>query len=255
MKTFIQNAPHSPKKSNSFLCTIFLPFALLFTQAGLSQTPSISSDLNDFLKKVDLVRNPSDDFQMTIAVESEENNSLFEVFLKGKEKTMIVTKAPARDHGRNMLMLDRDFYAYIPNLKRAMRLSLAQKLSGQVSNGDIARTRWHGDYDIAEESREGDVLQLMLTANKKNLTYNKIRLWAKLSNAHPVRAEFLSVDGKTLLKKAFYEDFKQIAGSLRPTKIRIEDKQKKVSTIVIQKMATATLKDSFFTEQSMESLQ
>src|ERR1700692_2385353 len=93
----------------------------------------------DWVKKADDIRNPSESYEMKMKVVSPENTSIYQVYLKGQDKTLIVTKEPVRDKGRNMLMLDRDFYAYIPNLKRSMRLSLAQKLSGQVANGDISR--------------------------------------------------------------------------------------------------------------------
>ena len=56
------------------------------------------------LKMADEVRNPSETFKMKIAVKTSSTDQTFEVFLKGKEKTLIVVKSPAKDRGRNMLM-------------------------------------------------------------------------------------------------------------------------------------------------------
>ncbi|AHI06819.1 hypothetical protein BDW_11595 [Bdellovibrio bacteriovorus W] len=209
---------------------------------------------NELLKKADAIRNPSESYEMKIKVEGGESSSVFQVFLKGQEKTLIVTKEPARDRGRNMLMLDRDFNAYVPNLKRSMRLSLAQKLSGQVANGDISRTRWYGDYEAKKEAEKGDEIQLFLEGNKKNLTYAAIRLWLKKSNSRPVRAEYLALNGKTVLKKAYFEDYKKIAGAERPSTIRIEDTGKQTSYIRILEMTPKNFSDSFFTVRNMESL-
>ncbi|MES2962354.1 MAG: outer membrane lipoprotein-sorting protein [Bdellovibrionota bacterium] len=204
------------------------------------------------LEKADDIRNPSKAYTMRIVVKSDESEQEFEVMLKGTDKTMIVTKAPARDLGRNMLMLDRDFYAYIPNLKRSMRLSLAQKMSGQVANGDIARTRWAGDYTVKVEKSDGKETQLLLDGNKKNLTYQKIRLWVETSSAKPLRAEYLSLDGKTLLKKAVFEDYKALAGAQRPGRLRITDTGGKESTITIRNMVARDLGDAIFSTTNLE---
>lgn len=236
------------------------------------------------LQKADKIRNPGDSFKMRLEVKAEDKSTEFEVFLKGTDKTLIVTKSPAVDRGRNMLMLDRDFYAFIPNLKRSMRLSLAQKMTGQVANGDIARTRWSGDYDaqieaspdnkgnnnnkdkdnnngknsktaaatsIAKAATRSET-QLLLDANKQNLTYQKIRLWLETASARPLRAEFLSVDGKTTLKRAYFEDYRVIAGQMRPGRMRIEDTGGKQSTITIKDMESSEIPDSTFTTTNLE---
>ncbi|KHD89237.1 MAG: hypothetical protein OM95_05345 [Bdellovibrio sp. ArHS] len=217
-------------------------------QASAQENPA------EWVKKADNIRNPAESYEMKIRVETPENNSVFQVFLQGQDKTLIVTKEPARDKGRNMLMLDRDFHAYVPNLKRSMRLSLAQKLSGQVSNGDISRTRWYGDYDVTKEADNGKEVQLLLKGNKDNLTYAWIRLWLKKGSFEPLRAEYLGLNGKTVLKKAFFEDYKNMAGAVRPTTLKIEDTNKQVSYVRILDMGKKTFGESFFTVRNMESM-
>jgi outer membrane lipoprotein-sorting protein len=207
------------------------------------------------LRKADAIRNPGETYKMAIRVKSPDQEQKLEVFLKGPLKTLIVTKAPAKDIGRNMLMLDRDFYAYVPNLKRSLRLSLAQKLNGQVANGDISRTRWAGDYraEAGPVTPDGKVSELVLTGLKDNLTYQRIRLWLETSTARPLRAHYLSTDGRTLLKEAFFEGYRLLAGRERPTHIRIKDTTGAASEINIESMEVTDLPDSFFTDRSMES--
>lgn len=227
---------------------------IIFFGLILSATALQAASPEQMVRAADAIRNPSDSYEMDIKVETSEGKSVFAVSLKGQDKTMIVTKEPARDKGRNMLMLDRDFYAYIPNLKRSMRLSLAQKLSGQVANGDISRTRWAGDYSVAKEAENANEVQLLLKGKKENLTYASIRLWLKKSNSQPLRADYLGLDGKTILKRASFEDYKNIAGAVRPTTIKIEDLNKQVSYIHIEKMNKKSFDDSFFTTRNMESM-
>ena len=212
-----------------------------------------SKSADQWLKKADEIRNPSQSYSMRIVVKSDDDESEFHVFLKGQDKTMIVTKAPARDRGRNMLMLDREFHAYVPNLKRSMRLSLAQKLSGQGANGDISRTRWHGDYTPTIEKEDAKLLQMFLKANKDNLTYAAIRLWIEKSSNRPLKTEYLASNGKTILKRAYFENYKQLAGALRPSVIRIVDPAETSSKIQILEMKNDSFEDTFFTVRSMES--
>ena len=227
----------------------FATLAVLFVQSSFAlDNPA------EMVKKADNIRNPSSSYEMKIKVESPDNTSVFQVYLKGQDKTLVVTKEPARDKGRNMLMLDRDFQAYVPNLKRSMRLSLAQKLSGQVSNGDISRTRWYGDYDVSKESETAKEVQLFLKGKKDNLTYAAIRLWLKKGNYQPERAEYLGLNGKTILKKAKFEGYKNMAGAIRPTTLKIEDTNGQTSTIQILEMNSKEMDESFFTTRNMETM-
>ncbi|MBX3040951.1 MAG: outer membrane lipoprotein-sorting protein [Bdellovibrionaceae bacterium] len=207
-----------------------------------------------WVKAADKIRNPAESFEMKIRVQSDDSDSVFQVFLKGQDKTLIVAKEPARDRGRNMLMLDRDFHAYVPNLKRAMKLSLSQKLQGQVANGDISRTRWAGDYEPKLEKETPDERQLILKGIKPNLTYAWVRLWLAKKDSRPLRAEFLGLNGKTVLKKAFFEDYKTLAGALRPATLKISDTAGATSYVRIETMTVKDLSDSFFTVRNMETL-
>lgn len=213
-----------------------------------------SSDPEQWVKAADAIRNPSDSFEMKIEVETSDRKQVFEVYLKGQDKTLIVAREPAKDRGRNMLMLDRDFHAYVPNLKRSMKLSLAQKLSGQVSNGDISRTRWYGDYEVKLEKSEGKEHQLLLKAKKQNLTYAWIRLWLEKDTHRPLRADYLGLNGKTILKKCSFEDYKSISGAVRPTTLRLEETGGGTSFIRIREMKSRSYADSFFTVRNMEAM-
>lgn len=227
---------------------------LLSTLVFFSTLAARAENPDQWVKTADGIRNPGDSYQMKIDVEGDDKKSTFEVFLKGQDKTLIVTRQPARDQGRNMLMLDRDFHAYVPNLKRSMKLSLAQKLSGQVANGDISRTRWYGDYEVKLEKSDAKEDQLILKASKENLTYAWIRLWLEKGTHKPLRSEYLGLNGKTVLKRASFEDYKQIAGAVRPTTTKIQDVAGVTSFIRIKEMTKKDFPDSFFTVRNMETM-
>lgn len=218
----------------------------------LAQT-AFAIDPSDILKKADDVRNPGGSFQMKVAVENDGDVTVFDVMTKGKDKTLIKTIAPARDRGRNLLMLEDNMWAYIPNLKRAVRVSLNQKLTGQAANGDISRMRWADDYTATIESENAKEWVLFLTANRKGLTYDKIRAHVEKNTFRPIKAQYLQLNGDPL-KLATFSGYKQIAGAVRPTRITIADhiKESNKSTIVIKSMEVADFPASIFNQNSLK---
>lgn len=222
-----------------------------------SKHAEINAD--ELLRRADEVRNPSLSFEMQVEVNSPQaviTKSEFLVFVKGKDKTLIRTLAPKINLGRNLLMLNEEMYAQIPSLGRAVRVSLNQKLSGEAANGDIARTRWWGDYtpilEKVEKEKGKQNAVLLMKANKNGLTYEQIRLWVDIKNGHPIKAEYLTGEGK-LLKNAKFLDYVKMEGDLRPRKIEIEDilKEKK-SVIKILSMKKSSFNDTFFTKENLK---
>jgi outer membrane lipoprotein-sorting protein len=232
--------------------TAWLGIALFMSFAAYGAAPS--ADPQTIVSRVDQIRNPGDSYSMSVQITSLPDNDLsgFDVSIKGNDKTVVKTTAPARDRGRNLLMLGEDMWAYIPNLKRAVRVSLSQKLTGQAANGDISRMRWSGDYDPKIESQNAQQWVIFLSSKKKGLTYDKVRAWIDKKTFRPVRAEFLSPEGK-VLKRASYGGYKQIAGMVRPTEIMIQDalREQEKSTIRILSMKSQKFPDSIFNQNNL----
>ncbi len=200
------------------------------------------------LAKADAIRNPDDAFVMKVSVLSNDDDArLFEVATKGREHTYVKTIEPARDKGRDLLMSEENMWAYVPNLKRAIRVNLSQKLTGQAANGDISRMRWADDYTAKLESETAGEWVLLLEAKKKGLTYEKIRAHVEKKTFRPLSAEYLTAQGKAL-KKASFTAYKPLAGRERPSEIHIEDavRPDQKSTITITSMTVKALPESTF---------
>jgi outer membrane lipoprotein-sorting protein len=223
----------------------------LFFYAG-----SVFADKNkaeEILKNADEVRNPSKSFSMIVNLVNDNEISKFEVKLQGNTKTLIKTIEPPRDRGRNFLMLEEDMWAYVPNLKRAVRVSLSQKLSGQAANGDISRTRWFGDYEPSIESENQQKWTLNLVASKKGLTYEKIKLVVAKKTFFPLEAEYQTKSGKSL-KIAKFEDYGELAGKQRPRKIVITDaiKTSEKSEIRVVSMKPEEFPEALFNQSNLQ---
>jgi outer membrane lipoprotein-sorting protein len=228
-------------------------FAAASKKSSVQRSPS-NLGADEILRRTDEVRCPSESYFMEVEVDSSGSSDALrlEVFTKGRLKTRVNTLAPARDKGRNMVMVGQDMWAYVPNLKRAVRVALNQKLSGQAANGDVSRMRWWGDYSATLESEDGRAWVLLLTAEKKGLTYEKIRAWVEKVSFRPLRAEYLSLAGM-VLKKAEFSKFREIAGAVRPTEISIQDSKNAsdASVIRILKLEARESSDTIFNQNAL----
>lgn len=219
---------------------------------GYASARRITAD--EIIRRADDVRCPAESFFMEVEVTSKGQDDAvkLEVFTKGREKTRVNTLAPARDKGRNMVMVGEDMWAYVPNLKRAVRVALNQKLTGQAANGDVSRMRWWGDYSAKQEAEDAKSWTLFLTARKKGLTYEKMRVWVEKNSFRPLRAEYLSLGGM-ILKRSQFREYKQIAGAVRPTEILIQDAKNAEDSSVIRilKLQPKNSSDAIFNHNAL----
>src|SRR3989344_6705982 len=103
----------------------------------------------------------------------------YKVWVKGLDNCLVDTIYPERHQGRKLLMLGNDLWFYTPTIKRPTRVGFQQRLTGEVANGDIAKSNFAHDYDpalIGEESAAGK-RYLKLTAKRKDSTYRSIEYW------------------------------------------------------------------------------
>jgi outer membrane lipoprotein-sorting protein len=123
-------------------------------------------------------------------------------------------------------MRGKDLWLFLPNVSQPVRLSLSQRLTGQVANGDLARANFAGDYVPSITSSDTIKGQphyvLELKASDRSVTYNRVVYWVNKSNYRPYKAEFYALSGK-LLKTCLYDNFKDSAGAFRPTTLIMED--------------------------------
>jgi hypothetical protein len=219
----------------------------------------------DILKNADMVRFPSEGFEVTVIIRTSEQGRLREertlkVLSKGNENTLVMTVEPASERGQILLMKERDLWMFLPKLSQPVRLSVAQRLLGQVSNGDIARANFAGDYvptltgmDTVGTDR---LYVLDLVAVDRGVAYQRVRYWVKQSNYWPQKAEFYSLSNR-LLKTCRYEEFRSLAGKIRPTKLVMVDALKKdeESTLEYSNMKLRELPDRIFTKEYLRRLE
>ena len=240
-----------------------LPLSVVSYAHG--QPPSKASLAEVILKRADEVRFPSRAFMVNVRIQTFENANLkterlLRVLSKGSDKTLVMTLAPASERGQILLMKDRDLWVYFPRVSQPVRLPLSERFVGQISNGDIARANFTGEYTPQLDGIErigGDEYYLLeLHGISSGVTYQRVRYWVRRSNFRPYKAEFYSLSGR-LLKTCRYEGYKELGGTVRPTKLVMTDALRagEESILEYSGMKFRNLSDRVFTKAYLDRLQ
>lgn len=218
----------------------------------------------ELLQRADRIRFPEHAFQVDIVITTsqpgvEPEERAYRILSKGNTQTLVQTTAPAIDRDQILLMRDRDLWAFLPNLTQPIRLPLAQRLTGQVANGDLARANFVGDYTprvLRNEKIDGETYTVLeLQAVDNWVTYRRVLYWVHTRSSRPHKAEFYAVSGR-LLKTARYEQFAPLGGETRPTRLVIDDALKAGHRSVLEysNMVMRDLPDRIFTKDYLKRL-
>jgi len=224
----------------------------------------IDAAAQEILRKADQIRFPQESFQVDITIVSKHADQTaetrkYQVLSKGNDKTLVIVTEPASERGQTLLMSGRDLWIFLPNVSQPVRLSLAQRLTGQVANGDLARANFSGDYLprlLRTETIDGENYHVLeLKAVDRSVTYPRVIYWVKQKNHHPYKAEFYALSNR-LLKTCRYENFRPMAGKLRPTRLVMEDALRagEVSILEYDEMKLRELPDKLFTKEYLKKL-
>jgi outer membrane lipoprotein-sorting protein len=217
------------------------------------------------LEKSDQIRFPRESFQVDVTINTTTPEEPFDVhkyrvLSKGNENSIVMTTEPASERGQILLMKGRDLWIFMPSVSQPVRLSLSQRLTGQVANGDLARANFSGDYNptiVRTDTIDGEKYWVLeLNGVDRSVTYHKVLYWVRQSNFWPYRAEFYSLSDR-LLKTSRYENFQLMLGKQRPTRLIMEDALRKGEQSVLEysTMKLKDLPDKVFTKDYLKKLE
>jgi outer membrane lipoprotein-sorting protein len=227
-----------------FLLIMLVGFLLACVVAGRAETPTPAKanlDADAILKRSDSYRNGWPSYVLHVKITNFESGNagegkLYEVSQKGTEKTYVEFMSP-REKGQHLLMLGDDMWVYLPDTSRPVRITPLERLSGDASNGDVARTNYAADYTAVylrtEKVGEEECNVLDLTAKRKGATYQRILFWVRSQDARPVRAEFYLTSGKRI-KSATFDDFYSVGGRQQLRRMTLYDEIRHNSHSVLE---------------------
>ena len=199
---------------------------------------------------------------MTTILNYEDNElkeeGLFEVSIKGMDKTL-VKFMNADVKGEYLLMVDDDMWIYMPNTRKPIRITPLQRLMGNASNGDVARTRYAEDYAakvIREESIDGvPCYVLELNAKRDGATYKRIEYRVEKETKRPKKAEMYLISGKHF-KSIVFDRYEEVAGRSLLTQMTITDRLRDGRTTVMKyaSYAEKEMPEKYFNKDYLEKL-
>lgn len=257
------------KPVSNALCA-YLYFLISLLAVGTPFTATLAANTGDdksaekILHRADAIRFPQTSFEVDVSITThtaEGKDELFKyrVLSRGNDKTLVITTAPATDRGQILLMSGRDLWVYMPSVSQPIRLPLAQRLTGQVANGDLARANFTGDYHpkiLRTETIKGHAYYVLeLTAVNRSVTYHRVVYWVNRNNSRPYKAQFYTLSGR-LIKTCLYQDFKSMAGALRPTRLVMTDALHKGEQSILEysELRLHKLPDKYFTKDYLKKL-
>jgi outer membrane lipoprotein-sorting protein len=248
---------------------VFLAFALLALSAsGWADEPAArpveDEEAASVVEKADHIRFPAEGFQVDIGIVTKQADGdaearKYRILSKGNENTVVMVTEPASERGQIMLMKGRDLWVFMPEVSQPIRISLAQRLTGQVANGDLARANFAGDYSpriVGSEKIGSESYHVLeLKAVDRSVTYQRVMYWVNKKSFWPLKAEFYSLSNR-LLKRCRYEEFQTMAGKLRPTRLVMEDAlhEGEQSVLDYRAMKLRDLPDKIFTKDYLKKL-
>lgn len=250
------------KESLQYRLTAIFLFAAASTAAMASDDAAIAQSI---LEKADQIRFPRESFQVDVNINTTGPNQqadarVYRVLSKGNENSVVLTTEPASERGQILLMKGRDLWVFMPDISQPVRLSMSQRLTGQVANGDLARANFAGDYNatiLRTETIDNDTYYVLeLTGVDRSVTYHKVLYWVQQSNFWPHRAEFYSLSNR-LLKTSRYENFQTLLGKERPTRLVMQDalRQGEQSVLEYSGMKLRDLPDKTFTKDYLKRIE
>jgi outer membrane lipoprotein-sorting protein len=207
----------------------------------VSHAAPATPDAEALLQRSDAFRNGWPSYVVRVKITDFESGRpdeehLYEVSQKGTDKTYVNFMSP-REKGEHLLMLGDDMWVYLPDTSRPVRITPLERLTGDASNGDVARTNYAADYSPvflrAEKVGAVECYVLDLTAKRKGATYQRILYWLRLPDARPVRAEFYLTSGKHI-KSATFDEYAPSSGKELLRKLTLYDEIRRNSHSVLE---------------------
>lgn len=229
----------------------------------LAQSSHEKLSADQILQLSDMSRNGWDSYGVLTTIQNFEDGKLkdqgrFDVTIKGMNKTL-VKFLNADVKGQYLLMVDDDMWIYMPDTRKPIRITPLQRLMGDASNGDVARTRYAEDYTatlLREEVLEGTPCYVLdLRAKRDGATYNRIEYWVAKGTNMPKRAEIYLTSGKHY-KTIDFDTYEEIHGRTLLTKMTITDRLRSGRTTIMlyDSYGPKDLPDKFFNKDYLEKL-
>ncbi len=231
------------------LMTLFASGAL-FAQTG-----------NDILKRIDNKLWPTDYEAYRYLVDQYPDGSKKEYTVytvkKGEDKVAMAFLAPASEAGRSLLRVGENWWMYLPNVGRPIRITSLQSVTGSIfNNSDIMQVDYADEYNVAGVQTTDSGYLLDLKAKDSSVAYDSLKMWATKDDI-VTKIECYAASGM-LIKTLDFLQIKDFgSGIVRPSVIQTTSPFYKgyVSFMIFISMKPRRLPDEVFTQSYMPRIE
>ncbi|PSW05234.1 outer membrane lipoprotein-sorting protein [Photobacterium lipolyticum] len=132
--------------------------------------------------------------------EALKKSQLYSVYYRPDKGSLVLSKSAA-EAGQKVLMVDDNYWLFMPKSRRPIRITPMQKLLGDASVGDISSLSWSESYSATISQMNIPVnghnaIELLLEAKVKGATYHRIELFLNADDNFPLKANLYLKSGK-----------------------------------------------------------
>ncbi len=249
------------KKTSSVLA--FLIFAGMFIQAS-GQELSPKEIIRKADEKFNGEKTSTSVMAMTIVRPTWERTIEFKNWTSGKEYSLTLITAPARDKGESFLKRQNEMWSWNPTISRLIKLPPSMMSQGWMgsdyTNDDILKeSSVVNDYDhefAGEEEYDGRTCYRIKMVAKEDAAViwgHQVR-WIDKKDFLFLKSELYDEDGY-LVRTELGSDIKTMDGRLIPTRIELiptEEEDQKTIIEIKEIQFNKAINDSFFSQQNMK---
>ena len=198
----------------NFAKKLFKTMLLVVTSLAVSAPLTSQAELTalQILDKADdkwdlNLKNSKIELELLVYRENELRKT-YRMILKYQDNYHVLAETifPPRNEGEKMLQAGRkNFWLFLPNINRAMRISESNSLSNSdFSNTDLLSPRLSNEYTATlmgmDKLRDEETYKLELRAKDESTAYAKIIYWIRKSDLFPLRRDYYTFS-QQLLKR------------------------------------------------------
>lgn len=185
---------------------------------------------------------------------------------KGKDYSMVIITAPAKDKGQVFLKIKTEMWNWVPSIDKTIKLPpsmmLQSWMGSDFTNDDLVKeSSIVVDYThklIGEEKvRDQDCYKIELTPlPDAAVVWGKVIMWVTMKGFDQWMVKYYDEDNKLVNVSNSY-DLKQMSDRVIPTRIELIPENKKGQKTVLhidQMKFNIKLDESFFSQQNMKKV-
>jgi len=203
---------------------------------------------------------------MTIVRPSWERVITFKSWTKGRDYSLALITAPAREKGQTFLKRENEMWNWNPTINRLIKLPPSMMSQGWMgsdfSNDDLLKeSSIVVDYThtiIGEEEIDGwDCHKIeLIPLENAAVVWGKVLKWVSKKEYLQMKSEYYDEDDY-LVKTELASDIKTMDGRLIPSKFELipeEDEGHKTMVVMDEILFNKPISDGFFSQQNMKKV-